>query len=60
MKNENVIPELLTFTIEFQDANENELKRQNIEAFDLDEAKEIANKMLSECMINDCVNVVIL
>lgn len=60
MKNENVIPELLTFTIEFQDANQNELKRQNIGAFDLDEAKEIANKMLSECMINDCVNVVIL
>jgi hypothetical protein len=52
-------PELYTFTLEFQDDNGNELKRQNIEAFDLNEANEIAKKMLAECMINDCVKIIV-
>ena len=42
-----------TFRIEFQDNNQNELWAKTIEAYDFNEANDIANAIFSNSNVND-------
>ena len=46
-----------TYLFTYLDNNGNELKRSSFEAVNIMEAFEIKDKLLAECMLNDCVKI---
>ena len=46
-----------TYLFTYLDKTGNELKSCVFDAFNMKEAKDIKNKLFSECMLNDCVKI---